>query len=149
MKLQKILVPVDFSESSRAALDYAAMFAARFGAEVTVLHVVEPVPLAVPFAVGPMPDPGSLTMSMEMENSAKEGLERFLAPPAPELNAQRKVTMGPPAEEILRIAEGDGVDLVVMGTHGRRGLARLLMGSVASEVVKRASCPVMTVRSGE
>ena len=142
----RILVPTDFSEPSDAALDYARRLARRFGASLHLLHVIEP------FAAAGM-------VSNEMYNGTTPGQYELLVKEAQAKFAQRafppgrepgktttEVMTGRSAQTIVDYASDHGFDLIVMGTHGRTGLAHLLMGSVAEHVVRTASCPVMTVR---
>jgi nucleotide-binding universal stress UspA family protein len=146
--LHTILVPTDFSKSSANALAYAAAFAEKFGAEVRLLHVVQDLALFIPEAVlaaPPLAPPVEqfLAAAREAMDLAIAGLAR------PELTLHPEVAEGVPAEEIVRVARERGVDLIVMGTHGRTGLAHVLVGSVCEKVVRRAPCPVLTVRHPE
>jgi nucleotide-binding universal stress UspA family protein len=146
--IRRILVPVDFSPASRAALEYAVFLARRFDAGVEVLHVWEP-----PLYVGPeitITAPGrAVTLAEFARTEASRGMEEFLASldraGLPSLNG--RVDSGPPAATILRVATDEHCDLIVMGTRGRTGLAHALLGSVAEKVVRRASCPVVTVHA--
>jgi universal stress protein A len=131
-RIKRLLVPTDFSVCSMRALRYAEELARRFGAEVALVHVDE-----------------SLVARSELsglrEAVAEEELERLVALlQARGVPARAVVRSGGAAEEIT--AETERADLVVMGTHGRTGLAHVLMGSVAERVVRHASCPVLTVR---
>lgn len=146
--IKRILVPVDFSEPSLRALDYAIEFARPFKAEIVVLHVVEAVyPLAADmyapgFALG--------LVSQELQRAGREQLARLSA----QLR-KRRVTVrslqsvGPAYEMIVGVAKKLKTDVIVMSTHGRTGLSRVLMGSVAERVVRSAACPVLTVRGGK
>jgi nucleotide-binding universal stress UspA family protein len=147
--IHRILVPTDFSEHSRKALEYAFSLAQRMGASVDLLHVWEPPVHVAPDAFIMMP--GWEDASVEKYGLAQAGhrlhdwAEPYRSSPVPlGVHLER----GIPADAILRTAER-GYDLVVMGTHGRTGLARLMMGSVAQKVSTRASCPVMTVHATE
>jgi len=136
---RKILCPVDFSPPSESALEAAVALAAQSGGRVTVLHVVE------------MPDP--LLEKSEFlewitrryEAQLKEFMQRHACP---EVDEHALLREGSPAREINRAVEGLGSDVVVLGTHGRTGLKRLLIGSVAERVVRTSSVPVLTVPSG-
>lgn len=147
--IHRILVPTDFSEHSRRALEYAFSLAQRMGASVDLLHVWEPPVHIAPEALMMMP--GWQDASVEKYGLAQAGqrlhdwAEPYRSGPVP---LQVHLERGIPADAILRAAER-GYDLVVMGTHGRTGLARLMMGSVAQKVSARASCPVMTVHGAE
>jgi nucleotide-binding universal stress UspA family protein len=147
--IQRILVPTDFSEHSRRAMEYALSLAQRMGASVDLLHVWEPPVHIAPDALMMMP--GWEDSSVEKYGLAHAGhqLHHWAEPYTSGLvPVQVRLERGIPADTILRTAER-GYDLVVMGTRGRTGLARLLMGSVAQKVSARASCPVMTVRGPE
>jgi universal stress protein A len=143
--IQKILVPVDFSEHSREAIRYACDLAERYGAALTLLHVLQlPPPPAGP--------DGALLFEAQSFDALREPLEQQLRLLAQELTARgstadSRLALGRPASEIVRVAAEGGYDLVVMGTHGRTGLGRALLGSVAERVVRRARCPVLTVRT--
>ncbi len=138
----KICCPIDFSETSRAALEEAAELARRYEAEMALLHVFEP-----PAATSDL----MVTPPEMFEQTAKE-LERKLELWRSE--AERRgakavrslVVTGAAATEVVRFAREGGYDLVVMGTHGRRGLRHLVLGSVAERVVREAPCAVLVVR---
>lgn len=141
LNIKKILFPTDFSRCAERAFSHAAYLADRHEAELHVLHVVE-TPTA----------PGSLFMDLTVtdEDIAEQTADPSLAGQITEtytdvriVNAQRHSASIPAA--ILRYAEQEDLDLIVMGTHGRRGIDRLFSGSVAEEVVRRATCPVFTV----
>ena len=144
----KILAPTDFSEDSKLALTYAVMLAQKFSSEIIVVHVDQPL---APVMVSEL-NPG-LDVST-MNRIAEEG--RLLA--LRELDgttarlreggvkARGLMRVGAPFLEIINAAQSEGADLIVMGTHGRTGLAHVLIGSVAERVVNKAPCPVLTVR---
>jgi nucleotide-binding universal stress UspA family protein len=137
---KKILVPIDFSEPSDAALLYARNLAKAFGAQLHVLHVMENQFLRATF---------NSTAAVEL-GMANRVAERLSPEDRTMLRAVSAVRMSDdPYDEILRYAENEDIDLIVMGTHGRSGVARLLMGSVAEKVVRTARCPVLTVRCPE
>jgi universal stress protein A len=138
MNTHKILYPTDFSETGRHALELATSLARDRGATLVIVHVEEP-----PMAYGG----GDLYYGVE-EPSREELLKALgqVVPTDPAVPCVHKLMIGDPAEAILKLAQEDQVELIVMGTHGRRGLTRLLMGSVAEAVVRRAPCPVLTVR---
>jgi nucleotide-binding universal stress UspA family protein len=130
-----ILHPTDFSEGARGAFRLACALARDSDAELVVLSVV-PLPAVM---YGPPPE-------SYMEH-LREDLCR-MRPPDAGMRFQHLVAEGNPATAILRAARDNGCDLIVMGTHGRTGLTRFLMGSVAEEVVRKARCPVLTVKGG-
>jgi nucleotide-binding universal stress UspA family protein len=145
-KIAKILVPTDFSEPSDLALEYARALAEQFGASLHLLHVLED-----PFAAGAwsgevyVADAPQLRASLRLEASRR--LEGAL-PPADRarLNVTTQVMAGSPAPAIRDVADDGGFDLIVMGTHGRSGMAHLLLGSVAEKLVRTAPCAVLTIR---
>jgi nucleotide-binding universal stress UspA family protein len=140
LAFKTILHPTDFSEPSAFAFKLACALARDHGARLVVLHVLE-VPAAVGAAEGPfVPVP-----AVDWE-ALQEKLRR-LQPPDPAVPVEHRLVEGYAASRILRLAEEVKADLIVMGTHGRRGLGRLLMGSVAEQVVRKAPCPVVTVKS--
>ena len=138
MRIKRILFPTDLSRLSNAALPLAAAMARERKAELLVLHVQEP-PTAYAlgeWGSGPLePDPGWL---QQVLNNIK--------PSDATIPCLHKLVIGNPAREIVLTAKNDDIDLIIMGTHGRTGLARMLMGSVAEKVVRRAICPVMTLK---
>jgi nucleotide-binding universal stress UspA family protein len=147
--IRRILVATDFSEYSRRAMQYALSLAERMGASIDLLHVWEPPPHLESESLVLVPgEPGS---PLESSGLAQAGRllqawsERYHSDSVPlRLHLER----GPAADTILRVSN-TGYDLVVMGTHGRTGLARLFMGSVSQKVVARATCPVLTVHGME
>jgi len=145
--IRRILVPVDFSEPSRAALAYAAELARQVDGTVEVLHVAE-VPAFVPCASLPEAGASDLSLVTLVRESAEKLLAELVSDAAKQgitLQAAR-VELGSPARVITDVARGGGYDLIVLGTHGRTGLAHALIGSVAERVVREARCPVLTVR---
>jgi nucleotide-binding universal stress UspA family protein len=137
IQLQRILIPIDFSDHRRHALRYGCAFAEKFGAELHLLNVVEDYYPMVPEAGLMLPDKG------EFLAGARAAAERELAklPDAPAAKGARVVRSA--------VVGTPYVDLIVVGSHGRSGLAHVLMGSVAERVVRKASCPVLTVRPGQ
>jgi nucleotide-binding universal stress UspA family protein len=142
---KRICCPIDFSDASRAAMEVAADLARRTGAELVLLH-------AYPIPGYTFPD-GSVVaspkMMQDLADQAERHLEEWRADAAGLVGAPRVTThksVGEPAAEIVSFARSTGADLVVVGTHGRTGLEHALMGSVAERVVRRAHCPVLTVR---
>jgi nucleotide-binding universal stress UspA family protein len=150
-KISSILVPIDFSDSSRDALEQAVFFAERFDARLEVLHVWEVPAYVRPDLVVWMEgsDEHRKPMAEVAEARAEQEMDAFLRKLP--LEARRRITErlvgGNPVEVILRLTRDEPFDLVVMGTHGRTGLSHLLLGSVAERVVRGAGCPVLTVRA--
>jgi universal stress protein A len=145
VSIRRILVPTDFSDCALPAVRYAAELADKFAAELILLHVVPDTVLALPDAVMPTPTP--MADLDALTDAGKEGLSNLIAAEKLESRHPRpEVRIGSPAQEIIAAAKDLHVDLVCIGTHGRGGLARVLLGSVAEHVLRQAPCPVLTVR---
>lgn len=145
VQIKKILCAVDFSEASKEVASYAAYLAKSMGAEILVLYVAPSLSQYVGFHV----PPSSIeSFVKEIVAGADKSMESFLAEQFKDVRARGEVVTGYAAEEILNTAAEEKVELIVMGTHGRRGIDRILFGSVAERVVKNAQCPVLTVRPG-
>jgi nucleotide-binding universal stress UspA family protein len=136
--IRSILYPTDFSPSAACALPIACALARDYGARLLVLHVVAPRLLTL----GGNTLPTRPEAYQEQVGELRRRLEAESFPAA----VEAQVSAGGPAAEILRVAREGPCDLIVMGTHGRTGLGRVLMGSVADEVVRKAGCPVLTVK---
>lgn len=143
-RVKRILVPTDFSTASNLAINYAIEMAYRFNASIHLLHVLEEGPLAV-YPDGFFAEPVALHQqrTLDAECQLTEAGARCLAA---RVRVTLNVTDGSPAVAIINKATKLGADLIVMGTHGRRGVAHLLLGSVAERVVRTAPCAVLTVR---
>jgi nucleotide-binding universal stress UspA family protein len=146
-KIRRILAPVDFSDCSRGALEYAFFMAQSFGASVDVLHAWTTPAYVSPYVAVQLSSSGPVqTLEALTREEARRQMDKFLAtlevPEGVELNI--RVEFGFEADVITEAASG--YDLVVLGTHGRSGLSHFLMGSVAEKVVRKAPCPVLTVR---
>ena len=145
--IKRILVPVDFSATSRAALWRAGELGSALGASLDVLHVLdlpEPRHMATEFYV-PLPP----EYRDELRRGAEKHLEEWVGTASVPPGVHRDLAEGAPAAEIVDYARTHGDDLIVMGTHGRSGVSRMLLGSVAERVVRTAPCPVLTVRAEE
>ncbi|MBI2824726.1 MAG: universal stress protein [Planctomycetia bacterium] len=138
MKAKKILFPTDFSTLSNAALEHATVLAKESGATLLVVHVAEPPAV---YGAGEMyygvPDPDTPTLRRMLSE---------IAPSDATVPCERRLLVGDPAAEIIAAAEAEHADMIVISTHGRTGLSRVLMGSVAELVVRRATCPVLTLK---
>ncbi len=139
MDARKILFPTDLSDSSDAARELATALARDTGATLIIAHVVEPAPHSADFGFG-----GQGAEAVD-DAVSKEQLEKVL-PTDPNVRATHCLLHGSPVQEIVKYAEDEDVDMIVIGTHGRRGLFRVLMGSVAEGVVRKADCPVLTIK---
>ncbi|GAB5541053.1 MAG: universal stress protein [Sandaracinaceae bacterium] len=143
-EIRRILVPVDFSEPSENALDYAIELAAKFGADVQAIHAYQ-------LPVYALPD-GAMMAGPEFTTKVTAELQKALEELASRKSGVKLETHlleGIPYKEVVRMTEELDADLVVMGTHGRTGLKHLLLGSVAERVVRSSKVPVITVPSGE
>jgi nucleotide-binding universal stress UspA family protein len=146
--LKRILIPTDFSEPSAVAVKYGLALSEAFGASVQILHVLEDPFIHGWAGEGYMPDLASFRQTLREQ--ANSQLEKTLSPAdRAKYHAQVVTKFGAPFLEIVRFAKEQEVDLIVMGTHGRGPVAHMLMGSVAEKVVRKAPCPVLTVRNPE
>lgn len=143
MAAQRFLIPVDFSEYATQALEYALDLANKLGARVTLLHVIQSLPLGGVDMGVVIPYTYIQDLEAEIMNSMQAYLERVTAAG---LEGDIAVVHGVPFHEIIETAKTQQVDLIVMGTHGRTGLQHVLLGSVAEKVVRLAPCPVLVVR---
>jgi nucleotide-binding universal stress UspA family protein len=142
LAIRTILHPTDFSERSQAAFQVACALARDHGARLNVLHVRE-IPV---IAYGEF---GQLPMELEPPEAIRAKLDKLISLRCADADVtiEHIVKTGDPAIEILSTAEETHSDMIVIGTHGRTGLARLLMGSVAERVVRKAQCPVLTIKT--
>ncbi len=143
-KLKKILVPVDFSECSDKALQYAIPFARQFDAELVLLHVVQPF-----VAMPEMPSVDAALVQKQMRESGKKQLDALQQTIDEEITSRTLLRVGNPHVEIINAAKESGIDLIILSTHGRTGLAHVFLGSNAERVVRHAGCPVLIVREQE
>ena len=149
MQIRSILLPTDFSECANYALAYAASLARTFGSSIICLHVIEPMVPTVGYSGMTEPLPIA-DIADQLENSAERelpklgGREEFAG-----LEIEEVIAHGEAAAEIVRVAKDKKVDLIVVSSHGRTGLGRILFGSTAEAVVRHASCPVLVVKNSE
>lgn len=138
MSGRKILFPTDFSHTGDAALEMAVSLAKSKDASLLIVHVEEPPPV---YGGGDwyygIPEP--------KRDQLVEMLQRVV-PRDPAVPYEHRLVSGHPADAVVKLAKAEGVEMIVMGTHGRSGVFRLLMGSVAEEIVRKAHCPVLTLR---
>jgi nucleotide-binding universal stress UspA family protein len=147
--LKKILVPTDFGETCKIAVRYGRALADAFGASLYLLNVLEQ-----PVVPGGTPIGGYFSLTPDyrqrMEKDAIQNMEKLLSPEdRSKLHAQVFTKWGSPFVEIIRFANAENIDLIVMGSHGMGPVAHMLLGSVAEKVVRKAPCPVLTVRHPE
>jgi nucleotide-binding universal stress UspA family protein len=144
VQVGKILFPTDFSQGSEISAPYALDLAGHYGARIYIMHVIYDITRASALYVTSI---NTDALYEEMEASARQELEQFAGRHFGAYEDRELVLLrGNPYEDIIRYAGEGGIDLIVMSSHGRRGLDRVLFGSTASKVVKNAPCPVLTVR---
>ena len=145
LELSNILIPTDFSSNNQPALQYGCDLARRFGADLHLLHIVEPSGGLVP-----LPDlPDEMTLDLQISSPVARADLRLQQLPArehrPDLTVHRRTDIGTPSVEIVKYAGAHQIDLIVIGTHGHTGWEHLLLGSVAERVVQTSPCPVLTI----
>lgn len=156
----KILVPLDGSDLAEAVLPYVAELAKKFGSRVVLLQVVEPLEKVIAETMPATIEPtaGAATVGIEIAEEQVEAehelAERYLSAEmsklqAEGLNVSSAIVEGNVADEIIRYANENGIDLIAMSTHGRGGLGRLVFGSVSDAVLRSAACPLLLIRSQE
>ena len=142
IRLNRILVPTDFSDSARHALGYGVSLAREFGAELLLLHVVEALPGAYASELFPAPIAEVLD---QVSGYARTELSRLTAEVAEKgVPVRERLVQGKPSAEIVRVAGEEKVDMIVLGTHGKGVLDKALFGSTTERVVRKAPCPVLT-----
>ncbi len=144
MEIKRILFATDFSEGSSHALPYAVDMTRQYGAKLYIVHVIFDVAKTVGWYV---PHVSIDEIYQDMEKSARAELEKVFIDEMRGLkDVERLVLKGIPHEEVMKFAGENRIDLIVLGTHGRRGIDRVLFGSTAEQVVRNAPCPVLSVR---
>ena len=147
INLKKILVPQDFSEYSLHALKYAITFSSLFKSDLIVLHVVEPIVYPADFSFGQVSIPA---MEEEIRKHSEEQLNELIANEVPSgIKVSSIIKVGKPFIEIIEVAKSESADLIIISSHGRTGMDHVLFGSTADKVVRKAPCPVLTVRPHE
>ncbi len=147
IEIKKILCPVDFSECSERALNYVCAFAEAYDAEVRLLHVLEAAGAVFAYNELDVPEPElAQRLQAEYEERLRELTERIVRKG---FSVSSEMVFGKPSVEIIQQARDWQADMIVLGTHGRTGLEHVLLGSVAEKVVRKAPCPVLTVRHPE
>ena len=145
-KLQKIVCALDLSEHSKLVAEYATMLAKMSGASIVAVYAAPTLTQYTGFHVPPNPIDSFVG---EIVSGAEKAMTDFVTEHFPEVQVKAEVVVGYAAEEILSLAENEDADLIVMGTHGRKGIDRILFGSVAEKVVKNSSRPVLTIRPSD
>ncbi len=144
LTIKKILVPIDFSDYSKSALRYSVNFAKSFNASITLIYVVEPIIYPPDFSMGQIAIP---TVNTEWDERAKEELDKLAKTEIPaELKVKTLIKTGKPFIEIIETAKEEDSDLIIIATHGHTGVEHILFGSTAEKVVRKAPCPVLTLR---
>ena len=149
VSIKKILVPTDFSESATAAYAYAKELAAIFKSQIILIHVYEPI---VFYSEAPIGMPDLVDIEKNIHASSDQSLDRIIDQHFKKENeeqpaVEKMLIQGKPFIEIIRVAKEQSVDLIIMSTHGRSALEHILLGSVTEKVVRKAPCPVLTIRS--
>ncbi len=142
--IKKVLVPVDFSDYSKSSLRYAVNFAKHFNADLYLVYVVEPMVYPPDFSMGQIAIP---SIDVEMDKRAVEELNNLAKKEIPaEIKSKVIVKTGKPFIEIIETASSENIDLIIIATHGHTGIEHVLFGSTAEKVVRKAPCPVLTLR---
>lgn len=144
MQIKTILFPTDFSNGARAAMDHAISLAKDYQAKLILLYVIQDISIAewyIPSSISA----GELVE--DMQKSAWQEMDKWIAEVSKQVkDVEKMVVRGVPFVEIIQTAKERNVDLIVIGTHGRTGIDHMLFGSTAEKVVRKAACPVLTVR---
>lgn len=148
MKMERILVPVDFSDHSRHALDFAIDVAEKFGAVIHVLHVFEiPIAAVSAYDVGGATAPAPVNLWSDLEGIARDQLAKWMADVDKRgIEISSRMVTEQPSTAIVAEATELPADLIVMGTRGLSGLSHVFLGSVAERTLRTAPCPVLTVK---
>jgi nucleotide-binding universal stress UspA family protein len=144
MRIKTILFPTDFSQGARAAMDYALSLARDFQAKLILLYVIQDISIAewyIPSSIS------AADLVEDMQKSAWKEMEKWADEAAGKVAEVEKIVLrGVPFVEIIKTAKDKNADMIVIGTHGRTGIDHMLFGSTAEKVVRKSSCPVLTVR---
>jgi nucleotide-binding universal stress UspA family protein len=143
-EIKKILVPIDFSDYSKKALQYSVQFAKSFGAGISLIYVIEPAVYPADFSMGQVAVPAA---DMDLHERAKEELKNLAdSEISDDVEVEIILKTGKPYVEIIEAATEIDSDLIIIATHGHTGVEHLLFGSTAEKVVRKAPCPVLTLR---
>ncbi|MFZ2323929.1 MAG: universal stress protein [Ignavibacteriaceae bacterium] len=144
LSIKKVMVPIDFSDYSKSALKYAVSFAKTFSAEITLIYVVEPIIYPPDFSMGQIAIP---SVNTEWDERAREELDKLAKNEiSPEVKVKSIIKTGKPFVEIIETAVEENTDVIIIATHGHSGVEHILFGSTAEKVVRKAPCPVLTLR---
>ena len=143
-EINKVLVPIDFSDYSKNSLKYAVNFAKHFNASIILVYVIEPIIYPPDFSMGQIAIP---TPGLEMDKRATEELDKLAEKEIPSgLSVKRVIKTGKPFVEIIETAAEEDADIIIIATHGHSGVEHILFGSPAEKGVRKAPCPVLTLR---
>ncbi len=143
-EIKKILVPIDFSDYSKKALQYSVRFAKNFNAGISLIYVIEPAVYPADFSMGQIAVPAA---DMDLHERAKEELQKLAESDiSNDVEVEIILKTGKPFVEIIEAATDIDADLIIIATHGHTGVEHLLFGSTAEKVVRKAPCPVLTLR---
>ncbi|PLX30922.1 MAG: universal stress protein [Ignavibacteria bacterium] len=146
-RIHRIVVPIDFSDYSKEAFRYAIEFAQTFNASIVLVYVVEPVVYPSDFSFGQIALP---SMDQELRDHSLEQLQKMIQNDVPEgISASGAVRSGKPFVEIIKLSKEIEADLIIIATHGHSGIEHVLFGSTAEKVVRKAPCPVLSIRSSD
>lgn len=141
--IKNILVPIDFSDYSKNALKYAVEFAKKFSSKLILIYVVEPIIYPADFSMGQVAIPST---DIDIQNRADEELKKLANEIKNDVEVETLIKTGKPFVEINETAKEKDIDLIIIATHGHTGVEHLLFGSTAEKVVRKAPCPVLTLR---
>jgi len=144
-EIKTILFPVDFSDSSKKIIAYVKLFSKNCNANIMLLHVIRGPEDFTGFELGTA---WWSNFEKDLRDGAQKAMERFIEENFSELSqiiSKAEIVIGDPVEELLKFSQNNSTDLIIMGTHGRKGLEKAMFGSVAEGIISRAECPVLTV----
>jgi len=143
VEIKKILFPVDLTDNCTKILPYVLSMAEKYGSQICLLHVVEDI---ARWGIGYMPHPSMKSLQEEAQTAAEKALDKLCNQDMQSCpNFKRVLVSGDPATEILKAVDKEEIDLIIMGTHGRKGLEHTIFGSVAENVVKKSPVPITVV----
>lgn len=142
-EIKRILVPIDFSTGTREIIPYALAFAGKFNAKLYLIYVVQELR---DFRGFYEPHISLIEFEKEVAGSAEKKMRDFVEEHMQGLDVDARVIIGDISETVIKLAASEKIDLIIMATHGRKGIDRAVFGSVAEKVLKTAPCPVLTIR---
>lgn len=145
LNIKRVLVPIDFSDYSKEALSYSLRFIKCFNANITLIYVIEPVIYPPDFSATQISIPPT---DFEITKNAEESLKQFINKEIPaDVKVKYIIKSGKPFVEIVETASEENIDLIIISSHGHSGVEKILFGSTAEKVVRKAPCPVLTLRT--